>query len=528
MSDLSSTKNPKSGWEFWGVWLATAVIALAGAGLYFGFSGSDEGRVGLGAEFGQVVYRKGELLRKLSGGFSFEPLKVGSVVFSGDEILTGEKSNAIIATQSGTTIELAESTLIRLESGSTFNLPLITKRSQVEVLAGQVQGQSYQPSLLGESGIVLKSSRDGREVKVQGEKQKSFKVDDQEALKKARPVPQPLPSPKATPSPSPTPSATRLMIPSSAGQISPQAVGSVKYLEPLDKAKIEISAGVGSEVAVLFRWSLNPAGIGAEFFLERVSTDSSSNLVRQTVLRTPVGGSSNRNELKLNLKLDGVYEWGIRRSGGLPFPGSRARSDFRIVRANPQAAAPIEIRSDGVVPQYDDLGTLQSIVVRWKGVSAQNQVILKFWDSPDVRRRPLFETKATGLQTQVDVRPIRSPRYFYRVDFISPRGTISSPLESWVARLSPPRVMRTQGNQIEFSLAGKQPLILEWSPVAFAESYQVQFASSAAFQGGSVQASKGTQLQLKGLKIGTYFFRIRTQSGSQFSVWSEPIELKIK
>ena len=131
---------------------------------------------------GRVSHIEGSMRREKLGQAEFRGIGANADVFPRDVIVTSADSRATLTLEDGSVIELAPSTMIRLENENLRSLTGISHVTKVQVVSGEVEGKSSPDS---KSAPIIVTRNE--EVKLSG--RKKIKANTSQPMIVAKPVP---------------------------------------------------------------------------------------------------------------------------------------------------------------------------------------------------------------------------------------------------------------------------------------------------------------------------------------------------
>ena len=127
------------------------------------FLGPEDG--GSGQEVGNLGAFEGSVKRISASGSELESVKLGAIFFDNDTVMTGSQSHARIVLFNGGTIDLDPDSMVRLSFSSRFGLMDIMRTTVVDVIAGNVRGETRHGKVLlrsqGQTSVISKDHKDG-------------------------------------------------------------------------------------------------------------------------------------------------------------------------------------------------------------------------------------------------------------------------------------------------------------------------------------------------------------------------------
>jgi hypothetical protein len=196
---------------------------------------------------GRVSRVDGSFRRERAGRSEFQDIGMDAELYPRDMIVTGPHGHATVTLEGGSVIELAPSTLIRLESESRRSITGISRTTRVRLVSGEVQGKVAQD---GKSKLLILRHDEEIDLSESG----PVKADSEKPMRVARPIPvqasRPLPI-VPPPRPSPTPIPTLSLLPSPSPVPSPQPLPEPTFALSLPKEGAKFAIAGGSRAPVL-------------------------------------------------------------------------------------------------------------------------------------------------------------------------------------------------------------------------------------------------------------------------------------
>ena len=150
---------------------ATSVLLLCLLIYFTGFSptrfflGPEDG--GTGQEVGNLGAFEGSVKRIAVGGTELETVKLGAIFYDNDTVMTGSQSHARVTLYNGGTIDLDPDSMVRLSFSSRFGLMEIMRTTVVDVIAGNVRGETrHGKIMLRSQGKTMMISKDHKDTLV--------------------------------------------------------------------------------------------------------------------------------------------------------------------------------------------------------------------------------------------------------------------------------------------------------------------------------------------------------------------------
>lgn len=535
-------------WEKFKVWeilLLTFGIALLASAAAVFVSGISVRRYLLGwaDEEGRAIrvallsLKAGAVRRQISNESEFREIEVQSDLYNYDTIVTDAEGGASLSIDGGGVIEMGPTTMIRLAFETRFSLGGISRAASVQVVMGDVKGESKE----GAAPIILKS-RD-KVVRVSKDRAQSIKV-AAAPLVKATPkpivteAPPPVPVPVALappdePEPSPTPEPS----PSPSPSPSPAARMGFEMLTPREGEKLVVEKGSQvAQISVSFQWRVVPPGVVVQLALRRLPDAANKDaveVVRKVV--QPVGGLGT---LPVMIKAPGTYEWSAFDEEGEPLKLAHAsasvvRGTFSV-RPDFEGVELLDVLVGGQAMRtntYSGKGSEDfDITLRWKPYPDAEKHIVRVYDSPAAQKLVLSRM-VDGDSYVFNKDKVFKGALHYRVEAPLESGFLAfSAMRSFNFNFLPPVLMiPTDRTTLSKAETGDDSILLTWQKTNFTDGYELEIAKDPDFTVKLVSRQVKENFYVwKGAPSGRLYWRVRSYAKEVKSAFSRPFSLTVR
>ena len=486
---------------------------------------------------GTLYSRAGSVLRQSSNETEFKTIEHDAQLYNYDNLVTGPESKATILLDDGSTIELAENTMVRLAFESRLSLQGIARAANVEVVTGNVTGQAKAAE------IVLKT-RD-RVVAIRKDKQQTIEVAAaplKKAISKVQPSPTPTrksffnffePKPAATVVPSPrpvgvpSPSATPLMklspSPSPIPSPSVSAVAvKIEFVSPIPGTRISIDTGSQDpEKTITLQWTMAPLG---KEFRTVLKDDRGEELFDKNMVIT-----TDKMSADVKLERPGMYDWEVRCVDCGESKGSVARTRFYL-EPEYQAIETLPPLVGGKTTTSNAYNSDQkgfAVTLRWKPYPHSKKYIVRIAKSATSKKALLEKTVENALYV-FNKDKIFTGKVFYSVRSILSSGFIvRSDVQPFIFSFLPPQlVIPEYGAVVSRS---EMSTLVTWQKTNFTESYEIEVATDKEFNNVVLKKKIVENFFVLDLPPpGKYYWHVRSMSKKTSSPFSNTNELNVK
>jgi hypothetical protein len=534
----------RSGFKVWEIVLLVLAVLLLGASaaVYFsGYSvtsllfGLDES--GGGQAIGKVSQQDGALKREREGASEFKPVNQGVPLYTKDVLVTGGDGKATISLDDGSTIEMAPSTMIRLEMESKHDLNGIFRVNHVQVISGEVKGTA---STQAKSKLVIRSQDEESEVVPNAPK----------VILAVRAKPLPSPSPRALPSPKPLPLVTPSSpppspVPSPSPSGTPErAEAAFIVVSPTPQAVFNVAQGSQEpRVPVTIRIALSKYGQKA------IGVANASAIVRVYRVSGQASGQANASRARLVLVAQQPAQFKPNLSAAMIFT-AQSPGGYRIeVKRNDikDDAQNIVSTSDfQVAPEFEGIALHKPEFKSEKPNDDElrrTQVQLG-WDAyPGVSTYRLQITRSNGTVEDLEV---PAPNFSILRENISDKErkyVVSAPLPGgWLVKsrqddiifdFTPPNPVTPANNAVltqNDNLWDGRGVLFTWQKTGISEGYILEVSEDPGFSRLVVnRRQKDNFLVFKpASRDVTYYWRVRAFAKDQVSAPSEAFQFSVK
>ena len=465
---------------------------------------------GVHRQVGWVSIKDGALRRQVQGEAEFKSLEVQSSLFDEDTVVTGLDATATLQLEDGSTIELAQGTMVKLHFDNSLTLGGISRAASIDVVAGKVKTQSKTPR----------------------------------AAVRIKPKPKPVELPRAP--------VKVVAVPQPVVVPSPIIVAAepegVKYLEltsprPGTAFSLEPNSKVLEKIIGL-NWRISPSATPGRkllLSLRRLKPGSDGTVTSEEIQRQLVTDINGAGQAQVTLKAPGSYEWELLTDKGLRIQGAKsARSNFQL-QPEFDAIETLVPLVGGEAQTSSRMSRQQlknfDITLRWKPYQA------KFQPKPQDKYRisikttvdakvPVLDKKVSSPQYRFNKDKVFAGQIFYQVFAPLPGGFIArSPVKPFVfSFLAPALVVPVNHSVLSKAKLLKEGdgTLLTWQKTNFTDFYELEISKDPNFESWVQKLKlKENFFIFKSPPQGKYYWRVRSYAKSVLSPPSPAFDLTI-
>lgn len=446
-----------------------------------------------GEKVGVVKAVTGQLKRQPKDSLEFLDAKLNADLFNEDTVMTGPDDRATIELFDGSLLELDPGSLVRLSFESAQGVGGIERRVLVDIVAGNVKGDTSRPKL------VLR--RGGQPVARSNVAQPSPAATTSTPEPTATPTSEPSPDP--SPSPEPSPSPTPTSIPQNA----------IKLVEPVPGQTFAVPAGRKPPLkqALVFE---SPSIPEAEVLMI-LRNGGGKELLRKTVT-----ANKGRGGLLATFERPGSYAVELRNPDGSRI-GRGIRAAFSVAAEYEGLETETPLVGGEPIDSNQFAGKrLQDfdVTLRWKPIEGvekyrvivQNRAGQKSVDegvsgSSYALPKGKMPTDALTYQVRADLPngySAVSKRQNFLFNFKSPG--LTNPKEGESVSLADPEVVKQKG------------VLFSWQRTTFTQAYEFEIAFDAQFASVMKRVTvpqRDNFIVFRNLKPRDYWWRVRAVAG---------------
>jgi hypothetical protein len=403
--------------------------------------------------------------RESVGELNFNQIQSGASVFDQDFIMTPNDTSARVTFKDGSYIELAPNSLVRLNFENDFSLSGVSHQTNVEVIQGDVSGESKTQS------IILKKGAEKLAL-----------------VEKPHPVP---PKPKPTPSPSVLPPPKFVLT-----QPSPQA----SFAVPPLSVKPEFSLAVS--------WQMTPL----DPLIQLVLSDSKT---KKTILEQSIRQNSPSGKLALTLKKPGQYHLAFHRAG--IHSELMGETDFSLspsfegIQLKKALVSGEETQNNRLMKK---LNSLFFVTLNWETYADLKFYEVELFKKPN-GSSPFWRNESDSNHLDLNKDNVFSGDLYYRVQGRTPNGfTVRSPIQKFHFDFFPP-IHSNPEDRSSFSkkklMEESNQILITWQKTCFTEEYILQIAPDPEFK--TLLADYKTKenfFVIRDPKLGQYYWRLQS------------------
>lgn len=473
-------------------------------------------------QIGTLQIASGRVRRQEAGESEFRNIAVGTPLYNLDTIVTGADVRAEILLKDGGRIELAPSTMVKLQFDAGLSLAGITRRANVQLVSGAVSGEAKSHNIVVTTTSGKKTSfRESPKLVIEEKQAPPLKL-----APALRPVPVPsatlaaAPAPvMATPSPSPTLEASK-----------PESI-QLSGLMPAPGERLSVPAGSPSarrELRISWKTSAPRLPLTLRIFLQEAQGR------RRQVLETSVANRSGSGVFLASLKKPGGYDWEFRdpRDGSLLHQSSFALdADFEAIDLLNPLVGGMELKSNQLQGRITkDFG---GVTLRWKPYAGARRYRVRLFRDASAREQ-LLDREVDTSQYTFNRNKVYTGKVFYQVAAELPSGfRVKSRLDHYEFVFMPPElVMPLNGATLSSGPGpGGAPgsILFTWKKTLFTENYELEVASDQGFSKPLFKKKvQENFLAIPTPDSGAYYWRVRSISQGAVSQPSSPHALVIR
>jgi hypothetical protein len=439
---------------------------------------------------GELTFKKEEVQRRRDREPDFRSINAPTPIFNLDTIVTADDGAAKITFEDGSVLELGPGTLIRIEYESQFSLSGISRVAAVNVVKGEISGQSTSAT----PRVVIKSREKTVPLAAVKEVVKAPPptVEEIEKLPVAPPkLPVATPTPEATPTSIPEPE------PSPTPTITPKMDYGIAVVSPIAKAKIEVTQ---PRADVVTTWTTEPKDLGVRWTLK-----SGSSVLKTEVVRSADGTASVEATLdrpgnytyELVAEDPRVPDFALKRPVVVPFT---VMKEFIGIQLLPPKIGGEELTSNlyrgKKLSEFD-------VELSWKPYEGVSKYRVELRPS---EKAPLKELAASDTKITLNRDRVFTGQGLYRVKAPLKSGFIATSAVGQFGFSFGAPIPRSPANGASLS----KDFLFSWHKTNFTERYEFEISGDAEFKSKTARRSAVENfVGLTGLRPGTYYWRVR-------------------